>query len=99
LGCTRDGGEEGGGVDGVGDGEEVGVAGADDGHWAEFRGGEDERSCHHRIVGDCSHETVASALKMLEGRAVGRNKLGVAGKYPLYMVYRRRVGRESGWIR
>ena len=40
-GRTRDGGEEGGGVDGVGDGEEVGVAGADGGHGAEVDDGED----------------------------------------------------------
>ena len=52
-------------VDGVGDGDEVGVAGADDRHWVEVGHGEDKRSRHHPIVGDCSHKTVSFELETL----------------------------------
>ena len=58
-GSARDGAEEGGGVHGVGGGGEAEVAGVNDGHGTEVDGGEDKRSCHHRVVGDCSHERVS----------------------------------------
>ena len=98
-GSARHGGEEGGGVDGAGDGGEAGEAGADDGHGAEVGDGEDKRSCHRQIVTACSPEEVSSALETLERWVGGPNKRNAAEKYSRLTLSRRRVGQERSLIR
>ena len=76
-GSARDGGEEGGGVDVVGDVREALVAEVDDGLGAEVDGGEDKQSCHHRFIGDCSpHGTCFSGQSLdAEPEQVGGSDL------------------------